>query len=128
MAIAILHHGKKDGLEVYIPPRVKIPDELSVAGDTYFALGEDRETISVMQGELNDSWHSFQTHVYKCTSEKDGEGRNIFHYHSSVMVERCHAATKSGEWCKNQAEDGGVLCKTHARAKVVPEMYFAERM
>lgn len=67
---------------------MKIPDELSVPGGTYFALGEDRETMSTMQGELNDRWHSFQAHVYKRTSEKDGEGRHVFYYDSSAKTSR----------------------------------------
>ena len=126
MPTAVMVGGKQDGMEITIPPRVKIPEEVLVPSKTYFALAEDREEMSIMTGPLNSRWHSLDGHVYQSEGKKDDHGRHVFRFVRSRMIERCHAATKNQKWCRNEAEEDGHLCKTHLRQEPAPELYLKE--
>lgn len=123
MATAIMVGGKNDGLEVTIPPRMKIPQKMLAPPTTYFALSSDQGSVEILRGQLNGRWLSYNATEYVNAEQKDAEGRNVFHPSGTSLVDRCRASTKAGSWCKNEATEGTDFCDVHHRQKGEPARY-----
>ena len=88
-------------------------------GSGFTEESDGRIGVFTNASELPENWTAYKASNYSKEETASGKAGVVYSFTGSLMVDRCRAITKKGDWCKNESADGKSVCKTHARSEEV---------
>lgn len=107
--------GQIDGEILEDAPVNRLLPQLTVrTQDGIFFAENPSGGMTVMEGNLNNLWHSYSISIYKKSDlKREAEDNVEYEFVEYRDVERCSALTKKGTQCMHAAIYGKSICTTH---------------
>lgn len=112
---AVLRGGPLDGNTFELPYHL-CRDTIALDGPTWII--EHADGSAMVGSGVRDPRATIYTRLVYAKGDRDADGRLVYAYERTVEVSRCSATNSSdGVRCRNEAEEGDDLCRTHARSR-----------